>query len=121
MEFFPLLCLPPEPCRAGLGPGPQGSLQGRTAGGREGQHPLSEAWYGRRNKISAVALFLWGKVTALPSLPKAAFLFSPTLSWTPLRVFMSLGTLLNEPSKALPETCLMLVLGSCFLCFQQEQ
>lgn len=70
-----------------------------------------------------------GGVTALPSLLKAAFLSSPTLSWTVLRVFMSLGALLNEPPKAggdfhppaLPETCLMLVLGSSFLHLQQEQ
>lgn len=61
-----------------------------------------------------------GGVTALPSLPKAAFPFSPTLSWTPLRAFMSLGALLNF-TLALPETCLMLVLHCSFLHLQQEQ
>lgn len=105
---------------------------------------MSEAQDGGRNEVSVVAFsgtkllqhpvprfpsFLWGGVTALPSLLKAAFLSSPTLSWTVLRVFMSLGALLNEPPKAggdfhppaLPETCLMLVLGSSFLHLQQEQ
>lgn len=33
-RFFPLLCLLPGPCRAGLGAGPEGSLQGTAEGGR---------------------------------------------------------------------------------------
>jgi len=40
-----------------------------------------------------------GGVTALPLLLKAMFVFSPTLSWTPLRDFMSPGVLLNEACK----------------------
>lgn len=32
--FFPLLCLPPGPCRAELGAGLEGSLQGTAGGGK---------------------------------------------------------------------------------------
>lgn len=40
--------------------------------------------------------FLQGR-TALLSLQKAAFLFSPSLTWTLLKGFMFLGALLSEP------------------------
>lgn len=41
--FFPFLCLPPGPCKAGLGASPEGSMQGRAGGGREGQHHVKRS------------------------------------------------------------------------------